>query len=168
MKIKNPTLRSIVLMSLVMRALASTPDTFWISWLIQTNTNVVRRTLRKGWPGMSTKIPLVSCASQMWYWAINNWKTNQSINNISNCVRRRERHSHSVVDVTCLITCISGLPKGRGEGAETEGSPGNEVSYMWKSVVKTRITCVSRGKVLQDLLCHVYEGDYFAVRRGAK
>ena len=38
MKMKNSTLLNIVLMSLVIRAFANTPETLWISWLIQTNT----------------------------------------------------------------------------------------------------------------------------------
>ena len=82
MKIKNSTLLIIVLMSLVIRALASTPDTLWISWLTHTNTNVDKTTLRNGWLGIRTKIPLVSWASQIWYCDINNCKQTKTINTL--------------------------------------------------------------------------------------
>lgn len=34
---------------------------------------VLTKMLREGFPGIRTKIPFVSAASQMWYWHMNSW-----------------------------------------------------------------------------------------------
>lgn len=68
------SLRIIVVISRDIKALVKTADTLWTSWDIHTNTNVVTTTLSRGWPGISTRMPLVSWANQIWYWPINNWK----------------------------------------------------------------------------------------------
>lgn len=45
-----------------------------ISCATQTKMKVLMMMLSTGFPGMSTKIPLVSAASHMWYWQMNNWE----------------------------------------------------------------------------------------------
>lgn len=45
-----------------------------ISCATQTNMKVLTIMLSIGFPGIRTKIPLVSAASHMWYWQINSWK----------------------------------------------------------------------------------------------
>lgn len=45
-----------------------------ISCATHTNMKVLTRTLNIGYPGMSTKIPFVSAASQIWYWQMKSCK----------------------------------------------------------------------------------------------
>jgi hypothetical protein len=44
-----------------------------ISCATQTKMNVLTMMLSVGFPGMRTRMPLVSAASQMWYWQMNSW-----------------------------------------------------------------------------------------------
>lgn len=75
------TLRSPTAPSLFNRAMLSFGMTTWarslvireISWATQTKMKVLTKMLREGFPGIRTKIPFVSAASQMWYWHMNSW-----------------------------------------------------------------------------------------------
>lgn len=42
---------------------------------------VLTRTLNIGYPGMSTKIPFVSAASQIWYWQMKSYKKEKEMFN---------------------------------------------------------------------------------------
>lgn len=44
-----------------------------ISCATQTKMKVLTMMFREGIPGIRTKIPFVSAASQMWYWHMNSW-----------------------------------------------------------------------------------------------
>lgn len=58
-----------------------------ISWATHTKMKVLTRMLSEGFPGISTRIPLVSAASQMWYWQMNSWGRQRRVYNAvrSNC-----------------------------------------------------------------------------------
>lgn len=44
-----------------------------ISWATHTKMSVLSSRLSEGAPGISTRMPLVSAANQMWYWQMNSW-----------------------------------------------------------------------------------------------
>lgn len=48
-----------------------------ISWATQTKMNVLTIMFKVGFPGMRTRMPLVSAASQIWYWHMKSWWENK-------------------------------------------------------------------------------------------
>lgn len=75
-RLKKPTAASRftrAMLSLGMTTCARSLVMREISWATHTKMKVLTKMLSEGFPGIRTKIPLVSAASQMWYWQMNSW-----------------------------------------------------------------------------------------------
>lgn len=87
-RLKSPTAPSLLsraTLSLGMITWASSLVIWEISWATQTKMKVLTKMLSEGFPGIRTKIPLVSAASQMWYWHMNSWGRQSVFNALMHC-----------------------------------------------------------------------------------